>query len=145
MATKDFEIQQLLKAYRKGSSPTRSSKQMKELGAATEGWMSPMCWHSGAMLQGSAQMLQKTPQSQTMTFTIPANLATTTRTPTKGPDHLRHRWLCDARVSARNKRSGGDMLMIPAGSPHTLRTAVSRSLVLHLAPQRRSKAVCSQR
>jgi len=44
MASKDFEIQQLLKAYRKGLiSDELLETQMKELGAANGGLMSPTC------------------------------------------------------------------------------------------------------
>src|SRR5882762_4901387 len=77
MATKDFEIQQLLKAYRKGLiSDELFEAQMKELGAAAAGLdVANVLALRGDASKASAQMLQKTPQSQTMAFTIPANFS----------------------------------------------------------------------
>ena len=71
MATKDFEIQQLLKAYRKGLiSDELFEAQMQELGAATGGLeVANVLALRGDASKASAQMLQKTPQSQTMAFT----------------------------------------------------------------------------
>jgi len=109
MATKDFEIQQLLKAYRKGLiSDALFEAQMKELGAATDGLdVANVLALRGDASKVSAQMLQKTPQSQTMTFTIPPTLATTTRTPTKGTRSSTSSMAVRSRGSqARNKRSG---------------------------------------
>ena len=77
MATKDFEIQQLLKAYRKGLiSDELFAAQMKELGTAQAGLdVANVLALRGDASKVSAQMLQKTPQSQTMAFTIPANFS----------------------------------------------------------------------
>ena len=65
MATTDFEIQQLLKAYRKGLiSDALFAAQMQELGAAKEGLdVANVFAHRGDTSKVSAQMLQKTPQS----------------------------------------------------------------------------------
>jgi len=126
MATKDFEIQQLLKAYRKGLiSDALFEAQMKELGAATEGLdVANVLALRGDASKVSAQMLQKTPQSQTMTFTIPANFSNDHENTHKGDQIIYVIEGCAiARVSGKEQEiRAGDMLMIPAGSPHTLRT-----------------------
>ena len=77
MATKDFEIQQLLKAYRKGLiSDELFAAQMTELGTAKEGLeVANVLAYRGDGSKVSAQLLQKTPQSQTMAFTIPAHFS----------------------------------------------------------------------
>lgn len=77
MATRDFEVQQLLKAYRKGLiSDELFAAQMKELGAAKDGLdVANVLAHRGDASKVSAQMLQKTAQSQTMVVTIPAGFS----------------------------------------------------------------------
>jgi len=127
MASKDFEIQQLLKAYRKGLiSDALFEAQMQELGAAKGGLdvANVLAQRSDAS-QPSAQLLQKTPQSQTMAFTIPANFSNDHENTHKGDQII---YVIDgcavARVSGKEQEiRAGDLLMIPAGAPHTLRTA----------------------
>jgi quercetin dioxygenase-like cupin family protein len=126
MATKDFEVQQLLKAYRKGLiSDDLFAAQMKELGAAQDGLdVANVLALRGDASKVSAQMLQKTPQSQTMAFTIPANFSNDHENSHKGDQII---YVIDgcaiARVSGKEQEiKAGDMLMIPAGAPHTLRT-----------------------
>jgi quercetin dioxygenase-like cupin family protein len=126
MATKDFEVQQLLKAYRKGLiSDDLFEAQMKELGAAQNGLdvANVLALRSDAS-KASAQMLQKTPQSQTMAFTIPANFSNDHENTHKGDQIIYVIEGCAvARVSGQEQEiKAGDMLMIPAGAPHTLRT-----------------------
>src|SRR5437867_13321456 len=77
MASKDFEVQQLLKAYRKGLiSDELFAAQMQELGAAKAGLeVANVLALRGDASKVSAQMLQKTPQSQTMAFTIAAHFS----------------------------------------------------------------------
>jgi len=127
MATKDFEIQQLLKAYRKGLiSDDLFEAQMKELGAATKGLdVANVLALRGDASKASAQMLQKTPQSQTMAFTIPANFSNDHENTHKGDQIIYVIEGCAvARVSGKEQEiQAGDVLMIPAGAPHTLRTA----------------------
>jgi len=127
MATKDFEVQQLLKAYRKGLiSDELFAEQMKELGAAKEGLdVANVLALRGDASKVSAQMLQKTPQSQTMAFTIPANFSNDHENSHKGDQIIYVIEGCAiARVSGKEQEiRAGDMLMIPAGAPHTLRTA----------------------
>ena len=126
MATTDFEVQQLLKAYRKGLiSDDLFEAQMKELGAAQNGLdvANVLALRSDAS-KASAQMLQKTPQSQTMAFTIPANFSNDHENSHKGDQIIYVIEGCAiARVSGKEQEiKAGDMLMIPAGAPHTLRT-----------------------
>ena len=79
MATKDFEVQQLLKAYRKGLiSDELFEKQMNELadGSAMGGLgVENVFAHRGGAEKASAHNLGKTPQSEAMVFTIPANFS----------------------------------------------------------------------
>jgi quercetin dioxygenase-like cupin family protein len=126
MATRDFEVQQLLKAYRKGLiSDDLFAAQMKELGAAKDGLdIANVLAHRGDASKVSAQMLQKTAQSQTMAFTIPARFSNDHENTHKGDQII---YVIDgcavARVSGKEQEiKAGDILMIPAGSPHTLRT-----------------------
>jgi len=127
MASKDFEVQQLLKAYRKGFiSDELFETQMKELGAATGGLdVANVLALRGDASKASAKLLQKTPQSQTMAFTIPANFSNDHENSHKGDQII---YVIDgcavARVSGKEQEiRAGDVLMIPAGAPHTLRTA----------------------
>jgi quercetin dioxygenase-like cupin family protein len=127
MASKDFEIQQLLKAYRKGLiSDELFETQMKELGAANGGLdVANVLALRGDASKASAKVLQKTPQSQTMAFTIPANFSNDHENSHKGDQII---YVIDgcavARVSGKEQEiRAGDVLMIPAGAPHTLRTA----------------------
>ena len=126
MATKDFEVQQLLKAYRKGLiSDELFAEQMKDLGATKETLdVANVFEHRGKASEVSAKMLQKTPQSQTMVFSIPAGFNTDTENTHKGDQII---YVIDgsatALVSGKERDlKKGDVLMIPAGSPHTLRT-----------------------
>ena len=126
MATKDFEMQQLLKAYRKGLiSDELFEAQMKELGAATEGLdVANVFAHRGDAAKLSSARLQQTPQSQTMVFTIPAGFSNDHENTHKG-DQIIYviEGSATARVSGKERElKAGDLLMIPAGSPHTLHT-----------------------
>jgi quercetin dioxygenase-like cupin family protein len=127
MASKDFEVQQLLKAYRKGLiSDELFEAQMKELGATTGGLdVANVLALRGDASKAAAQILQKTPQSQTMAFTIPANFSNDRENTHKGDQIIYVIEGCAiARVSGKEQEiRAGDVLMIPAGAPHTLRTA----------------------
>ena len=126
MASKDFEMQQLLKAYRKGLiSDELFETQMQELGAADGGLdVANVLALRGDAAKASAKVLQKTPQSQTMAFTIPANFSNDHENSHKGDQIIYVIEGCAiARVSGQEQEiRAGDMLMIPAGAPHTLRT-----------------------
>jgi hypothetical protein len=76
MATRDFQVQQLLKAYRKGLiSGEVLAAQMQEVGESHGGLEGAnVLGHSGDGSKVTSWMLQKTAQSETTVFTMPANL-----------------------------------------------------------------------
>ena len=127
MANRDFEVQQILKAYRKGLiSDALFEAQMKELGASqTRAAGSGLdvvnvLQHKGKLFE----KLQETPQSQTVVFTLPAGHNGDRENTHKG-DQLIYviEGKATARVSGKEQEiQAGDLLMIPAGSPHSLRT-----------------------
>ncbi|MBM4258872.1 MAG: cupin domain-containing protein [Deltaproteobacteria bacterium] len=126
MATQQFEVQQILKAYRKGLiSDEMFEAQMKEVGAPTNGLdVCNVFAHRGDGSKVSAQVLAKTPQTETMVFTIPANYHADRENTHKG-DQIIYvvEGKCTARVSGKEKElKAGDVIMIPAGAPHTIRT-----------------------
>lgn len=126
MATRDFEVQQLLKAYRKGLiSDELFEAQMKEL-AETNGHLdvANVLMHRGDGSKVASKTLQTTPMSQTVVFTIPANFSADRENTHKGDQVI---YVIDGKVTARvsgkeQDLKAGDLLMIPAGAPHTLRT-----------------------
>ncbi len=99
--------------------------QMKELGEANGGLdVANVLAHRGDGTKISTQMLQKTAQSQTMVFTIPANFSNDHENSHKGDQII---YVLDGKATARvsgkeQEIKAGDLLMIPAGAPHTLRT-----------------------
>jgi quercetin dioxygenase-like cupin family protein len=127
MATREFEVQQVIKAYRKGLiSDGLFEEQMKELGASSSGVtrngldVVNVFQHKNKMFE----MLQKTPQSQTGVFTLPAGYKGDRENTHKG-DQLIYviEGCATARVSGKEQDiKAGDLLMIPAGAPHTLGT-----------------------
>jgi quercetin dioxygenase-like cupin family protein len=129
MATKDFEVQQLLKAYRKGLiSDELFEKQMSELadGGAMGGLgVENVFAHRGGADKPSAHNLGKTPQSEAMVFTIPANFSNDHENSHRGDQII---YVIDGRATARvsgkeQEIKAGDVVTIPAGAMHTLRTA----------------------
>ena len=129
MATKDFEVQQLLKAYRKGLiSDELFEKQMTELadgGAAGNGLgVENVFAHRGKADKPSAHNMGKTPQSESMVFTIPANFSNDHENSHRGDQII---YVIDGRATARvsgkeQEIKAGDVVTIPAGAMHTLRT-----------------------
>jgi len=128
MATKDFEVQQLLKAYRKGLiSDELLEKQMNELveGGADGGLgVENVFAHRGQGEKPAAHNLRKTPQSEAMVFTIPANFHSDQENSHRGDQII---YVIDGRATARvsgkeQEIKAGDVLTIPAGAMHTLRT-----------------------
>jgi quercetin dioxygenase-like cupin family protein len=130
MATKDFEVQQLLKAYRKGLiSDELFEKQMSELadGSAMGNGLGVenVFAHRGGAEKASAHNLGKTPQSEAMVFTIPANFSNDHENSHRGDQII---YVIDGRATARvsgkeQEIKAGDVVTIPAGAMHTLRTA----------------------
>jgi quercetin dioxygenase-like cupin family protein len=130
MATKDFEVQQLLKAYRKGLiSDELFEKQMGELaeGGAMGGGglgVENVFAHRGGGDKPAARNLAKTPQSEAMVVTIPANFSSDHENSHRGDQII---YVIDGRATARvsgkeQEIKAGDLLTIPAGAMHTLRT-----------------------
>ena len=126
MATREFEVQQLLKAYRKGLiSDEVFAAQMKEVGESHGGLdVANVLGHRSDGSKVTSQMLQKTAQSETAVFTIPANFHADRENTHKGDQLI---YVIDGTVTARvsgqeQDLKAGDLLMIPAGAPHTLRT-----------------------
>lgn len=129
MATKDFEVQQLLKAYRKGLiSDELFEKQMMELadggGAGNGLGVENVFTHRGKADKPSAHNMGKTPQSESMVFTIPANFSNDHENSHRGDQII---YVIDGRATARvsgkeQEIKAGDVVTIPAGAMHTLRT-----------------------
>ena len=75
MPTKDFEVQQLLRAYRKGViSDSLFAQQMSEIVESKDGMgagVPNVFEHRGDGSKMSRQMLGKTSQTESMAFTIP--------------------------------------------------------------------------
>jgi quercetin dioxygenase-like cupin family protein len=126
MATTEFEAQQILKAYRKGLiSDALFEEQMREIGVSSKNEKAGLdvenvFSHKGKMFE----MLQKTPQSQTGVFTLPANHKGDKENTHKGDQLIYVIEGCAvARVSGKEQElKVGDLLMIPAGAPHSLCT-----------------------
>jgi len=126
MATREFETQQVLKAYRKGLiSDELFEEQMRELGSVAGQRKNGLdVANVFAHRNESFAMLQKTPQSQTGVFTLPAGYKNDRENSHKG-DQLIYviEGKATARVSGNEQEiKAGDILMIPAGAPHTLYT-----------------------
>lgn len=128
MANTDFEFQQILKAYRKGIISEESfEQQMRELeGAAGNGLRAANVFaHRGNGAKASAQTLRKTPQTEVMVFTIPPNFSNDRENSHRGDQII---YVIEggatARVSGKEREiRAGDVITIPAGAPHTLRTS----------------------
>ena len=127
MATKEFELQQLLRAYRKGViSDELLAQQMAELGAAANGNGVPNVFaHRGNGTKVSTHMLGKTGQSESMVFSLPAHFSNDRENSHRGDQII---YVIEGKATARVagkecEIKAGDLVTIPAGEPHTLRTA----------------------
>ena len=100
MATQDFEVQQILKAYRKGLiSDEVFEQQMKDVTASNSGLdVANVLTHRGDGSKVSSHMLHKTPQSETAVFTIPANFHADRENTHKGDQLI---YIIDGNVTAR--------------------------------------------
>ncbi len=143
MATKDFEVQQLLKAYRKGViSEELLARQMDELGAGGDGHdaVPNVFAHRGDGAKMAQQILGKTPQTESMVFTIPAGFSNDHENSHRG-DQLIYviEGKATCRVSGKEcEIKAGDFVTIPAGAPHTLRTGAEKlfALTVFAPPER---------
>lgn len=124
MAKRDFEVKQLLKAYRKGLiSDALFEEELGELGINGAGGgldVENVLSHKGAEFA----KLQQTPLTQTVAFTLPAGYGGDKENTHKGDQIIYVIEGCaTARVSGKEQDiKAGDLLMIPAGAPHALRT-----------------------
>ena len=129
MATKDFEVQQLFKAYRKGIITEQLFQQ--QMNALTDGGedgalgVENVFAHRGNGAKPSAHPLGKTPQSESMVFSIPPNFNSDRENCHKGDQII---YVIDGRATARvsgkeQEIKAGDVITIPAGAMHSLRTA----------------------
>jgi quercetin dioxygenase-like cupin family protein len=134
MPNKDFEVQQLLRAYRKGIiSEELLAQQMEQLGESTKEINVPNVFsHRGDGTKMAQQILGKTPQSESMVFTIPPGFSNDHENSHKG-DQLIYviEGKATCRVSGKEcEIKAGDFVTIPAGAPHTLRTGADRLFAL---------------
>jgi quercetin dioxygenase-like cupin family protein len=134
MANKDFEVQQLLTAYRKGIiSEEFFARQMDQLGESSNGTAVPNVFsHRGDGAKMSQHGLGKTPQSESMVFTIPPGFKNDHENSHKG-DQLIYviEGSATCRVSGKEcEIKAGDFVTIPAGAPHTLRTGADKLFAL---------------
>src|SRR5271166_4158344 len=142
MENKNFEVKQLFKAYRSGLiTQELLAQQMDELvgaGAAAHEAVPNVFALRG---DGSKmQMLGKTPQSESMVFTIPANFGSDRENTHRG-DQLIYviEGKATCRVSGKEcEIKTGDFVTIPAGAPHTLRTGDEKlfALTVFAPPER---------
>jgi quercetin dioxygenase-like cupin family protein len=129
MATKEFELQQLLKAYRRGLiSEQLFEQQLKELAEEKNGnvlGIENVFAHRGNGRKPAAHMMRKTPQTEAMVFSIPANFSNDHENSHKGDQIIYVIEGCAiARVSGKEQEiKAGDVITIPAGAMHSLRTA----------------------
>ncbi len=126
MATKDFEMKQLLRAYRKGMiSDELFAQQMADVGASANADSMPNVFaHRGNGAKVFSHMLGKTGQSESMVFSLPAHFNADRENSHRG-DQIIYviEGKATARVSGKEcEIKAGDVVTIPAGAPHTLRT-----------------------
>ncbi|MGH8014211.1 MAG: cupin domain-containing protein [Blastocatellia bacterium] len=134
MPNKDFEVQQLLKAYRNGViSEELFAQQMDQLVESGAGAAVPNVFsHRGDGAKMSQHMLAKTSQSESMVFTIPPGFRNDHENTHKG-DQLIYviEGSATCRVSGKEcEIKAGDFVTIPAGAPHTVRTGADRLFAL---------------
>ena len=143
MATKDFEVQQLLKAYRKGViSEELFARQMDELGTGGDEHdaVSNVFAHRGDGAKMAQQVLGKTPQTESMVFTIPPGFGNDHENSHRGDQLI---YVIEGRATCRVSGKeceikAGDFVTIPAGAPHTLRTGAEKlfALTVFAPPER---------
>ena len=130
MASKDFAFTQLLRAYRKGIiSEALFEQQMNELTASKGAAENPLNISNVMAFRGDGtkargKRLQRTEQSETMTFTIPPNFHSDRENSHRGDQII---YVLEGSATARvagieQQIKAGDILTIPAGAMHTLRT-----------------------
>jgi quercetin dioxygenase-like cupin family protein len=138
MADTNFEVRQLLKAYRGGLiSEELVTQQIDELIGTADGSnghaMIPNVFaHRREGSKPVAKMLQQTPQSQAMVFTLPAGYTGDRENSHKGDQIL---YVIEGSATCRVSGQectikAGDLVTIPAGAPHALRTGNEKLFAL---------------
>lgn len=143
MANSNFEVQQLLKAYRNGViSEELLAREMDELiGSANGHEAVPNVFaHRGDGAKLAQRRLSKTAQSESMVFTIPPGFSNDRENSHRG-DQLIYviEGKATCRVSGKEcEIKAGDFVTIPAGAPHTLRTGAEKlfALTVFAPPER---------
>lgn len=135
MANRDFEVKQLLRAYRSGViSKEFFQQQMDQLtpnGAAHEAVPNVFAIRGDGsrMVQ---KRLSKTPQTESAVFTIPPNFSGDGENSHRG-DQLIYviEGKATCRVSGKEcEIKAGDLVTIPAGAPHSVRTGSEKLFAL---------------
>jgi quercetin dioxygenase-like cupin family protein len=143
MATRNFEVQQLFKAYRNGLiSQDLFAQQMDELvdgGAEHAAVPNVFALRGDGAKLGQAK-LGKTPQTESMVFTLPPNFGDGHENSHRG-DQIIYviEGKATCRVSGKEcEIKAGDFVTIPAGAPHTLRTGAEKlfALTVFAPPER---------
>jgi quercetin dioxygenase-like cupin family protein len=134
MPSKDFEVQQLLKAYRKGIiSRELFAQEIDRLVDGSDGNAVPNVFsYRGDGAKMKQQVLGKTSQSESMVFTLPPGFGNDRENSHKG-DQLIYviEGHATCRVSGKEcEIKAGDFITIPAGAPHSLRTGSDRLFAL---------------
>jgi len=140
MATKNFEVQQLFKAYRAGViSEDFFQQQMDELVSSNGAHetVPNVFSHRSESAKLAQARLSKTPQTESAVFTLPPGFGDGRENSHRG-DQLIYviEGSATCRVSGKEcEIKAGDFVTIPAGAPHTLRTGAEKLFALTvLAP-----------
>jgi len=133
MANKNFEVQQLFKAYRSGViTEDFLSEQLDGLidgkGNGAHNAVRNVFEIRGDGSKMVNKRLGKTAQSESLVFTVPPNFGADRENSHKG-DQLIYviEGSATCRVSGNECQiKAGDFVTIPAGAPHTLRTGAEK-------------------
>jgi quercetin dioxygenase-like cupin family protein len=129
MTTNEFEFLQLLKAYRGGLITEQLFEQrVSELARDNQNnplQVQSVFMHRGNEAKVSAHVMGKTPQTESMVFSLPANFSNDRENSHKGDQII---YVIEGRATARvagaeQEIKAGDIVTIPAGAMHSLRTA----------------------
>ena len=143
MANKNSEVRQLFKAYRTGLiSEEFLAKEIDELvgGAEAHEAVPNVFALRGEGTKAGQHLLGKTPQTESMVFTVPPNFGDGRENSHRG-DQLIYviEGKATCRVSGKEcEIKPGDFITIPAGAPHSLRTGDERlfALTVFAPPER---------
>jgi quercetin dioxygenase-like cupin family protein len=144
MATKNFEVQQLFKAYRSGVITQEFFQQQMDELVGSNGNEHAAVPNVFAMRGDGSKMaggrLGKTPQTESAVFTLPPGFGDGHENSHRG-DQLIYviEGSATCRVSGKEcEIKAGDFVTIPARAPHTLRTGAEKlfALTVFAPPER---------